>query len=112
MGDGGNSPPSCPDHDGADSDGYSHASKVVGGQQRQKRQRNEKHLAPVCLDMPIFKTMDPTADVTYTIWKFDIECWLDQYDEVSMMLHIYHSLQGYPGCAHWRWVKTSPHVSC
>ena len=50
--------------------------------------------------MPIFKTIDLNMDVTYTIWKFDIEGWLDQYDEVGMMPHIYHSLQGYPG----KWV--------
>ena len=26
---------------------------------------------PTCLDMPIFKTIDPNAHVTYTIWKFE-----------------------------------------
>ena len=57
---------------------------------------------PACLDMPIFKTMDLNADITYTIWKFDVEVWLDEYDEVSMMPHIYHSLQGYPG----KWVRS------
>ena len=41
--------------------------------------------------MPIFKTIDPNADVTFTIWKFDVEGWLDQYDEANMMLQIYQS---------------------
>ena len=99
---GGSSPPSSPDHGGADSNRFSTASKAVGGRWRCRRQRNEKHLAPTHLDMPIFKTIDPNTDVTYTIWKFDIEGWLDQYDKVSMMPHIYHSLQGYPG----KWVHS------
>ena len=93
MGDGGSSPPSPPYRGGADSD---------GGQHRQRRQRNEKCLAPACLDMPIFKTIDPNTDVMYNIWKFDVEGWLDQYDKVSMMPHIYQSLQGYPG----KWVRS------
>ena len=95
---GGNSPPSSPDHGGADSNGYSTTSEAVGGQWRCRRWRNEKCL--VCLDMPIFKTIDLNADIMYTIWKFEVEGWLDQYDKVSMMPHIYHSLQGYPG----KWV--------
>ena len=41
--------------------------------------------------------MDPNADVTYTLWRFDVQGWLDQYQEESMMPHIYASLQGYPG---------------
>ena len=100
MGGGGSSPLSSPDHGGADSDGFSTTSEAVGGQQRHRRQRNKKHLAPTCIEMPIFKTIDPNVDVTYTIWKFDIEGWLDQYDKACMMPHIYHSLQGYPG----KWV--------
>ena len=44
--------------------------------------------------------MDPNMDVTYTLWRFDMQGWLDQYQEGSMMPHIYASLQGYPG----RWV--------
>ena len=39
-------------------------------------------------------------DVTYTLWRFDVQGWLDQYQEESMMPHIYNSLRGYPG----RWV--------
>ena len=97
---GGNSPPSSPDWDGAELDGYSTASEAVSGQCRRRRQRNEKHLMPAHLNMLIFRSTDPNADVTYTVWRFDIQGWLDQYDEVSMMPHIYSSLQGYPG----KWV--------
>ena len=100
MGAGGSSPPSSPDCGGADSDRFSTTSEVVGGQRRHRRQRNEEHLAPACLDMPNFKTTDPNADIINTIWKFDVEGWLNQYDEVSMMPNIYHSLQGYTG----KWV--------
>ena len=39
-------------------------------------------------------------DVTYTPWRFDVQRWLDQYQEESMMPHIYNSLREYPG----RWV--------
>ena len=46
--------------------------------------------------MLIFKLTDPNADVTYTLWRFDIQGWLDQYQEESMMPHIYNSLRGYP----------------
>ena len=52
--------------------------------------------------MPIFKSTDPNADVMYTLWKFDMQGWLDQYQEESMMPHIYASLWGYPG----RWVHS------
>ena len=85
---GGNSPPSSPDQGGADSDGYSTVSEAVSGQCRRRRQRNKKCLTPVHLDMPIFKSTDPNADVTYTMWRFDIQEWLDQYDEASMMPHL------------------------
>ena len=37
------------------------------------------------------------SDVTYEIWRFDVQGWLDQYDEVSMRPHIFGSLQGYLG---------------
>ena len=59
-----------------------------------RRRWNEKCLTPTCLDT------DSNADVTYTLWSFDVPGWLDQYQEVNMMPHIYTSLQGYPG----RWV--------
>ena len=47
--------------------------------------------------MLILKSTDPNVDVTYTLWKFNVQGWLDQYQEESMMLHIYNSLRGYPG---------------
>ena len=52
--------------------------------------------------MLIFKSTDPNVDVTYTLWRFDVQGWLGQYQEESMMLHIYASLRGYPG----RWVHS------
>ena len=41
-------------------------------------------------------------DVTYTLWRFSVQGWLDQYQEESMMPHIYNSLRGYPS----RWVHS------
>ena len=64
-----------------------------------RRHRSEKCIAPAKLDLPIFKSTDSSADVTYMIWRFDIQNWLEQYTEESMMPHIYTSLRGYPG--HW-----------
>ena len=52
--------------------------------------------------MPIFKSTDPNMDVTYTLWRFDMQGWLDQYQEESMTPHIYASLWGYLG----RWVHS------
>ena len=52
--------------------------------------------------MLIFKSTDPNADFTYTLWRFDVQGWLDQYQEESMMPHIYSSLRGYSG----RWVHS------
>ena len=43
--------------------------------------------------------MDSSADVMYTIWRFNVQSWLEQYTKESMMPHIYASLRGYPG--HW-----------
>ena len=48
--------------------------------------------------------MDTNADMTYKIWRFDVQGWLDQYDEVSMHPHIFGSLQGYPG----KWACSLP----
>ena len=33
----------------------------------------------------------------YTLWRFDIDTFLKQYDEASMHPHIFASLHGYPG---------------
>ena len=52
--------------------------------------------------MPTFKLTDPNADVTYTLWRLDVQGWLDQYQEESIMPHIYSSLWRYPG----RWIHS------
>ena len=38
----------------------------------------------------------------YTLWCFDIDAFLEQYDEASMHPHIFASLHGYPG----KWAHT------
>ena len=43
---------------------------------------------PTRLDMPIFKSTDLGAEVTYTLWHFDVDAFLEQYDEASMCPHI------------------------
>ena len=48
------------------------------------------------MTLPIFHSTDANADVTYEIWHFNVQGWLDQYDEASMHPHIFGSLQGYP----------------
>ena len=50
--------------------------------------------------MLIFKSTNPEAEVTYTLWRFDVDAFLEQYDETSMCPHIFTSLCGYPG----KWV--------
>ena len=52
---------------------------------------------PTRLDIPIFKSTDLGAEVTYTLWCFDVDTFLKQYDEASMHPHIFTSLHGYPG---------------
>ena len=64
-----------------------------------QRHRREKCLAPAKLDLPIFKSTDSSADITYTIWRFDVQSWLEQYTEENMKPLIYMSLRGYSG--HW-----------
>ena len=61
-----------------------------------------KWLSPARLDLPIFKSTDPGVEVTYTLWHFDADAFLEQYDEASMCPHIFASLCGYPG----KWVGT------
>ena len=89
--------PSSLDRDGVDSNGYSTVSEAPSSHRHRRKQHGEKWLAPVHLDMPIFKSTDPNADVTYTLWRFNVQGWFDQYQEESMMSHIYNSLRGYPG---------------
>ena len=59
--------------------------------------REKKRLAPARLDMPIFKSTDPGAEVMYTLWHFDVDAFLEQYDEASMCPHIFASLCRYQG---------------
>ena len=94
-----NSPPSSPDRGGADSDVMSTVSEASNRSWPWQRHRREKRLVPAKLDLPIFKSTDSSVDVTYTIWRFDIQSWLEQYTKESMKPHIYVSLRGYPG--HW-----------
>ena len=47
--------------------------------------------------MPVFKSTDQGVEVMYTLWHFDVDAFLKQYDEASMHPHIFASLCGYPG---------------
>ena len=96
---GGGSPPPSPDRGVLYSDGYSTASETAGHwhQCRGCRgSRGKKRLAPARLDMPIFKSTDPGVEVTYTLWQFDVDTFLEQHDEASMHPHIFASLHRYP----------------
>ena len=64
----------------------------------------ERRLAPAKLNLPIFHSTDANVDVTYEIWCFDVQGWLDQYEEVSMQLNIFGSLQDYPE----KWAPSLP----
>ena len=50
---------------------------------------------PARLDMPIFKSTNPGAEVTYTLWQFNVDAFLKQY-EASMWPHIFANLEGNP----------------
>ena len=54
--------------------------------------------------MPVFKSMDPNAEVTYTLWNFNVDALLDQYEESSIRPHIFFNLRGYSG----KWVHLLP----
>ena len=95
-----NSQPSSPDRGGMDSDGYSTVNEAQSTSCCRRKQQEEKCLVPAWLDMLTFKLTDLKMDVTYILWRFDVQCWLDQYQEESMIPHIYNSLRGYSG----RWV--------
>ena len=97
---GGGSPPSSPDRGVPDSEGYSTVSETAGHWHRCigcRWSRERKWLASTRLDMPIFKSTNPGAKVTYMLWCFDVDAFLKQYDEASMHPHIFASLRGYPG---------------
>ena len=101
----GGSPPSSPDREAPDTDGYSTASETTGlhcGCRGCRGSREKKRLAPTRLDMPIFKLTDPGVEVMYTLWQFDVNTFLEQYDEASMHPHIFASLHGYQG----KWAHT------
>ena len=88
-----------------DSDGYSTASEATNHWHHHRGcrgSREKKQLALARLDMPIFKSTDPGAEVMYTLWHFDVDAFLEQYDEASMHPHIFASLHGYPG----KWAHT------
>ena len=79
---GGGLPPSSPDRGAPDSDRYSTASETVAHQHRcrgHRGSRERKWLVPVRLDMLIFKLTDPGVEVTYTLWHFDVDAFLEQY---------------------------------
>ena len=98
-------PPSSPDRGAPDSNGYSTVSETAGHWHRcrgHRRSRERKWLAPVRLDMPIFKSTDPGVEVMYMLWHFDVDAFLEQYDEASMCPHIFASLHGYLG----KWART------
>ena len=61
-----------------------HPARSGEGRRHRRHWRAERRLAPARLNLPIFCSMDANADVTYEIWRFDVQGWLDQYDEVSM----------------------------
>ena len=73
------------------------ASESGEGCRHRRCQRAERRLVPARLNLPIFRSTDVNADVTYKIWCFNVQGWLDQYDEASMHPHIFVSLQGYSG---------------
>ena len=41
--------------------------------------------------------LNPGVEVVYPLWHFDVDAFLEQYDEASMHPHIFASLHGYPG---------------
>ena len=90
--------------DGADSDDYSIASESGGGHRHWRCWWVERRLAPTRLNLPVFWSTDANADVTYELWHFNVQGWLDQYDKVSMHPHIFGNLQGYPG----KWARSLP----
>ena len=80
------------------------ASESSEGCRHRRCRRAERRLALARLNLPIFCSTDANADVTYEIWHFNVQGWLDQYDEASMHPHIFGSLQGYPG----KWAHSLP----
>ena len=101
----GGSPPSSPERGALDSDDYSTASEATGHRcqcRGHRGSREKKRLAPARLDMLIFKSTYPGVEVMYTLWHFDVDTFLERYDEASMHLHIFASRHGYPS----KWART------
>ena len=97
--------PFSPDRGALDSDGYSTAGEAAGNQCQHRGcrgSREKKRLAPARLDMSIFKSTDPGVEVMYTFWCFNVDAFLEQYDETSMCPHIFANLHGYPS----KWAHT------
>ena len=95
---GGGLPPSSADRGALDSNGYSTASETAGHRcqcRGHRGSREKKRFAPARLDMPMFKLTDP-------LWRFDVDAFLEQYNEASMCPHIFASLRGYPS----KWART------
>ena len=52
--------------------------------------------------MPIIKLTNLGVEVMYTLWRFDVDAFLEQYDEASMHPDIFTSLHRYLG----KWAYT------
>ena len=102
---GGGLPPFSLDRGALDFDGCSTVSETAGHQHRHRDcrgSREKKQLAPARLDMPIFKLTNPGVEVTYTLWHFSVDAFLEQYDEEACAPTIFPGLHGYPG----KWAHT------
>ena len=63
-----------------DSGGYSTVSETAGhqhGHRGCRGSRERKWLVPARLDMTIFKSTDPGAEVMYMLWCFDVDAFLE-----------------------------------
>ena len=81
------------------------ASESDDGRRHRRCWRAEKRLALARLNLPIFCSTNANANVIYEIWHFDVQGWLDQYDEATHVHpHVFGSLQGYPG----KWACSLP----
>ena len=109
---GGGLPPSSPDRGAPDSDGYSTVSETAGHRRRRRGSKERKWLVPVRLDMP--KLTDPGVEVMYTLWRFDVDVFLEQYDEASMHPTSSPVSVGtrVNGPAHWMRARTSLCGTC
>ena len=49
------------------------------------------------IDLPVFKSTDENANMTYNNWYFDIQQHRLNHTDESLLPHVYQSLQGFPG---------------